>query len=78
MLDKITEVKTQVNTLISWVNEMTAIVDNPYSNGLNISKVLKDLSGFGSALAQNIENLEKEAKLLDHEEENNFEPDKAE
>ena len=40
MLDKITEVKTQVNTLISWVNEMTAIVDNPYSNGLNVSKVL--------------------------------------
>lgn len=78
MLDKITEIKTQVNTLVSWVNEMTAIVENPYSNGLNISKVLKDLSGFGTALSQNIESLEKEAQHLDHEEEKDFEPDKAE
>lgn len=61
MLDEIREIKTQANTLLSWTNEMTAIVENPYSNGLDVIKVLKDLQGFATSLIQNIESLEKEA-----------------
>ncbi len=63
MLDKVIEIKTQANTLLNWTNEMTAIMENPYSNGLDTAKVLKDLQGFATSLIQNIESVEKELQV---------------
>lgn len=50
MLEKVEEVQNQIGVLVNWVSEMKALTQNPYSNGLNIPKVLNDLGNFATEL----------------------------
>ena len=58
MLEQVKDIQERVGTLVNWIAEMQAIVDNPYSNGLNINKVLKDLQGFAAELTKQVSQLE--------------------
>lgn len=58
MLEQVKDIQERVGTLVNWIAEMQAIVDNPYSNGLNINKVLKDLQGFATELTKQVSQLE--------------------
>lgn len=58
MLEQVKDIQERVGTLVNWIAEMQAIVDNPYSNGLNINKVLKDLQGFAAELTKQVGQLE--------------------
>lgn len=53
-------IENQAQILVTWVKEMQAIVTNPYSNGLNIERVLKDLQGFADSLYSDIQKLKTE------------------
>lgn len=50
-------IESQAQLLVTWVKEMQAIVTNPYSNGLNIERVLKDLQGFADNLYSEVQKL---------------------
>lgn len=50
-------IESQAQLLVTWVKEMQAIVTNPYSNGLNIDRVLKDLQGFADNLYAEVQKL---------------------
>lgn len=53
-------IESQAQLLVTWVKEMQAIVTNPYSNGLNIDRVLKDLQGFADNLYSEVQKLKTE------------------
>lgn len=53
-------IEGQAQLLVTWVKEMQAIVTNPYSNGLNIDRVLKDLQGFADNLYTEVQKLKAE------------------
>lgn len=53
-------IESQAQLLVTWVKEMQAIVTNPYSNGLNIERVLKDLQGFADNLYNEVQKLKPE------------------
>lgn len=53
-------IESQAQLLVTWVKEMQAIVTNPYSNGLNIERVLKDLQGFADNLYSEVQKLKTE------------------
>lgn len=53
-------IESQAQLLVTWVKEMQAIVTNPYSNGLNIERVLKDLQGFADNLYSEVQKLKPE------------------
>ena len=57
-------IEGQAQLLVTWVKEMQAIVTNPYSNGLNIDRVLKDLQGFADNLYAEVQKI-KEATGFD-------------
>lgn len=65
MLEQVKDVQERVGTLVNWIAEMQAIVDNPYSNGLNINKVLKDLQGFAAELTRQVNQLEIDIANVD-------------
>ena len=60
-------IEGQAQLLVTWVKEMQAIVTNPYSNGLNIDRVLKDLQGFADNLYTEVQKL-KETEQPDEQE----------
>lgn len=59
MLEQVQGIQERVGTLVNWVSEMQTLVENPYSNGLNIPKVLKDLQGYAAELTKAVYALEK-------------------
>lgn len=73
MKDKLDRVQDQVNTLVNWVSDMKTIVENPYSNGLNIQRVLEDLGGFSANLTRAIHELQE--MVVDGEEEKQVQPE---
>lgn len=60
-------IEGQAQLLVTWVKEMQAIVTNPYSNGLNIDRVLKDLQGFADNLYAEVQKI-KEAEQPEEQE----------
>lgn len=56
-------IESQAQLLVTWVKEMQAIVTNPYSNGLNIERVLKDLQGFADNLYSEVQKLKPEDEV---------------
>lgn len=57
MLDKAQIIEQKVQTLGSWINEMKTLSANPYANGLNVERMLRDLEGFTNDLAKDIHDL---------------------
>ena len=62
MLEQVQGIQERVGTLVNWVSEMQTLVENPYSNGLNIPNVLKDLQGYAAELTKAVYALEKTIK----------------
>jgi hypothetical protein len=56
------QINNKVGVLVNWVNEMQTIAENPYTNGLNIERMLQDLQGFAADLVKDIAALEEELK----------------
>lgn len=54
------QIDNKVGVLVNWVNEMQTIAENPYTNGLNIERMLQDLQGFAADLVKDIEALKEE------------------
>ena len=61
MLEDLQELEKEVGTLVNWVAEMKGLIQNPYSNGLNVPKVLNDLGGYAADLTKRINALETKA-----------------
>lgn len=74
MLEDVQAIQDKVGTLVNWVSEMKTLIQNPYSSGLNVPRVLEDLGGFAADLTRDIYNLEEKMKQADTPEE---ESDKA-
>lgn len=62
MLEQVQGIQERVGTLVNWVSEMQALIENPYSNGLNVPKVLKDLQGYAAELTKAVYALEESVK----------------
>lgn len=73
MKDKLDRIQDQVGTLVNWVSDMKTIVENPYSNGLNIQRVLEDLGNFSANLTKAIYELQE--MVADGEEEKQEQPE---
>lgn len=56
------QISNKAGVLVNWVNEMQTIAENPYTNGLNIERILQDLQGFAADLVKDIAALEEELK----------------
>lgn len=73
MLEDLQAIDKEVATLINWIAEMKGLISNPYAAGLNIPRVLEDLSGFAAGLNKRIydleQKMEKEFKLETEESE---------
>lgn len=54
------QIDNKAGVLVNWVNEMQTIAENPYTNGLNIERMLQDLQGFAADLVKDIEALKQE------------------
>lgn len=74
MLEDVQAIQDKVGTLVNWVSEMKTLIQNPYSSGLNVPRVLEDLGGFAADLTKDIYNLEEKIKQANTPEE---ESDKA-
>jgi hypothetical protein len=48
------QINNKAGVLVNWVNEMQTIAENPYTNGLNIERMLQDLQGFAEDLVKDI------------------------
>jgi len=57
MEEQLKQIQNKVNVLNNWVEEMKLLVENPYSNGINTERVLKDLGGFAKDLSESINHL---------------------
>ena len=57
MEEQIKTIQNKVSVLSSWINEMKMLVENPYSNGINTDRMLKDLGGFADDLSKSIDQL---------------------
>lgn len=64
MLDKAQTITQKVQTLGSWINEMKTLSANPYANGLNVERMLRDLEGFTTDLHNDIQALIDEIELI--------------
>ena len=49
------QISNKAGVLVNWVSEMQTIAENPYTNGLNIERMLQDLQGFAADLVKDIE-----------------------
>lgn len=77
MKEKLNTIQDQVGTLVNWVSDMKTIVENPYSNGLNIQRVLEDLGGFAATLTRSISEVQEMAAQAEKPEiEEKQEPEK--
>lgn len=56
------QISNKAGVLVNWVSEMQTIAENPYTNGLNIERMLQDLQGFAEDLVKDIAALEEELK----------------
>lgn len=59
MLEDLQAIDKEVATLINWIAEMKGLISNPYAAGLNMPRVLEDLSGFAAGLNKRIYDLEQ-------------------
>jgi hypothetical protein len=48
------QISNKAGVLVNWVSEMQTISENPYTNGLNIERMLQDLQGFAEDLVKDI------------------------
>ena len=62
MLEDVQAIQEKVGTLVNWVSEMKTLIQNPYSSGLNVPRVLEDLGGFAADLTKDLYNLEEKIK----------------
>lgn len=62
MLEDLNTIQDKVGLLVSWVSEMKTLMQNPYSNGLNIPKVLDDLAGYSADLTKQVYALQEKMK----------------
>lgn len=65
MLEDVQAIQEKVGTLVNWVSEMKTLIQNPYSSGLNVPRVLEDLGGFAADLTKDLYNLEEKIKQAD-------------
>lgn len=56
------QIDNKVGVLVNWVSEMQTIAENPYTNGLNIERMLQDLQGFAADLAKDVAALKEETE----------------
>ena len=69
MLEDLDKLQEKAGVLVSWVSEMKSLIQNPYSNGLNMPKVLEDLGGYAADLVKSIYALQEKAKQTEAESE---------
>ena len=69
MLEDVQAIQEKVGTLVNWVSEMKTLIQNPYSNGLNVPRVLEDLGGFAADLTRDLYNLEEKLQAPKEESE---------
>lgn len=62
MLEDIKAIREKVEILISWIADMRTIIQNPYTNGINMPKVLEDLGNYAADLNKSVYTLEEKAK----------------
>lgn len=62
MLEDLENLGEKASTLVNWVAEMKTIIQNPYSNGLNMPKVLEDLGGYAADMVRTIYALHEKVK----------------
>lgn len=62
MLEDLKAIEDRAGLLVNWVAEMKTLIQNPYTNGLNVPKILDDLSGFSADLVKSIVMLEDKIK----------------
>lgn len=62
MLEDVQAIQEKVGTLVNWVSEMKTLIQNPYSSGLNVPRVLEDLGGFAADLTKDLYGLEEKIK----------------
>lgn len=72
------ELKAQGELLATWVQEITTINANPYTKGLDIDRMLKDLQGFANTLQIEIAKAEESVSNQVGEEVEPQAPEKAE
>lgn len=65
MLEDVQAIQEKVGTLVNWVSEMKTLIQNPYSSGLNVPRVLEDLGGFAADLTKDLYSLEEKMKQAD-------------
>lgn len=56
------QISNKAGVLVNWINEMQTISENPYTNGLNVERMLQDLQGFAADLVKDVAALEEELK----------------
>jgi len=71
MLDKIQLMGQKIQTLGNWISEMRTLSSNPYTNGLNVERMLRDLEGFANDLGKDVRSLEDELEISNITEEEN-------
>lgn len=65
MLDKTQAIQQKIQVLGSWINDMKVLANNPYTNGLNVERMLRDLEGFTADLRNDVQALTDELELMD-------------
>lgn len=69
MLEDLDKLQEKAGVLVNWILEMRALIQNPYSAGLNIPKVLDDLQGYAGDMVKSIHALQEKAKTIEEESE---------
>lgn len=77
MLEDIQAIQDEVGTLINWILEMQNLLQNPYSSGLNVQRVLNDLTGYAKGLTKMVYDLEQKIKIAEGVEEETEKADSA-
>ena len=65
MLEDIKAIQGKVEVLISWIADMKTITQNPYTNGVNMPKVLEDLGNYAADLNKSVYDLKEKAKQFE-------------
>ncbi len=69
MLEDLDKLQEKAKVLVDWVVEMRTLIQNPYSAGLNMPKVLDDLQGYATDMVKSVHALQEKAKPAEEESE---------
>lgn len=65
MQDELKILQDKVGVLVSWVSDMKNLIQNPYSSGVNIAKVIEDLGGYAADLTKTVYMVGEKLKELE-------------